>query len=109
VKFLLDENLSPSHVRTLRDLGHDAVSVVEMGLSGADDDVVRTAAIEGGRVLVTLDGDFANVLRYPPAATPGVVRFRLHPPTEQAIVRCLSEFSQRTGNNRIALGRHEGS
>jgi predicted nuclease of predicted toxin-antitoxin system len=57
VKFLLDENLSPLHVRTLRDLEHDAVSVVEMGLSGADDDMVRTTAIEGGRVLVTLDGD----------------------------------------------------
>lgn len=85
MKFLLDENLSPSHVRTLRDLGHDVVSVVEMGLSGADDDLVRATAIEGGRVLVTLDGDFANVLRYPPDATPGVLRFRLHPPTEQAI------------------------
>ncbi len=85
MKFLLDENLSPLHVKTLRDLGHDAVAVVEMSLSGADDATVRSAAIESGRILVTLDGDFANVIRYPPAETPGVVRLRVHPPTEEAI------------------------
>jgi predicted nuclease of predicted toxin-antitoxin system len=85
VKLLLDENLSPLHARTLRELGHDAVPVVECGLSGADDTVVRASAIEGGRILVTLDADFANVLRYSPADSPGVIRLRIHPATERAI------------------------
>jgi predicted nuclease of predicted toxin-antitoxin system len=89
VKFLLDENLSPLHAGTLRALGHDAIAVVEMHLSGADDAAVRATAIESGRILVTLDGDFANVIRYPPAGTPGVVRLRVHPPTEQAIDTAL--------------------
>jgi predicted nuclease of predicted toxin-antitoxin system len=89
VKFLLDENLSPLHATTLRALGHDAVSVVELGLSGADDPVVRHAAIQQERILVTLDGDFANVLRFPSAETPGVVRFRIHPATEEAIDAAL--------------------
>lgn len=66
-------------------LGHDAVSVVESGLAGTDDATVRQAAIESRRVLITLDGDFANVLRFPPSFTPGVLRLRLHPPTEGAI------------------------
>ena len=43
------------------------------------------AAVAGTRVLVTLDADFANVLRYPSAGTPGIVRLRLHPATEEAI------------------------
>ena len=85
MKFLLDENLSPLHTRTVRDLGHDAVSAVEIGLSGADDEDVRVAAIEQDRVLLTLDADFANVLRYPPAETPGVVRLHIHPAVEEAI------------------------
>jgi predicted nuclease of predicted toxin-antitoxin system len=85
VKLLLDENLSPLHARTVRGLGHDAVYVVEIGLAGAEDRRVRSAAIELERILVTLDADFANVLRYPPATTPGVVRLRVHPPTEEAI------------------------
>ena len=75
MKFLLDENLSPRQAETMRELGHDAVSVAESGLAGADDTVRRRAAIESGRILVTLDGDFANVLRFPPWATPGVTAF----------------------------------
>jgi predicted nuclease of predicted toxin-antitoxin system len=85
VKLLLDENLSPLHARTLRELGHDAVSVVESGLSGADDSVVRAFAIQSGRILVTLDADSANVLRYSPSNSPGVIRLRIHPATEEAI------------------------
>jgi predicted nuclease of predicted toxin-antitoxin system len=103
VRFLVDENLSPSHVETIRASGHGAVSVVELGLSGADDSIVRRAAIEGGRILVTLDGDFANMLRYPPAGTPGVLRFRLHPPTEEAIAAAL-----RFAISRLAGMRLEG-
>ena len=34
---------------------------------------------------MTLDGNFANMLRYPAAQPPGVIRLRLHPPTEEAI------------------------
>ena len=85
MRFLLDENLFPLHARTVRDLGHEAVSVAEIGLSGADDQDVRAAAIEQGRVLITLDADFANVLRYPPAGTPGVMRLRLHPAVEESV------------------------
>jgi predicted nuclease of predicted toxin-antitoxin system len=85
VRLLLDENLSPMHADTVRRLGHDAVSVLECGLSGADDTDVRAAAIEQRRVLVTLDADFGNVLRYPPAGAPGMVRLRLRPATEEAI------------------------
>ena len=85
MRFLLDENLSPAHAATLRRMGHDAVSVAELGLSGSDDPVVWDAASRQQRILVTLDADFANVLRFPPAGTPGVIRIRLHPPTELAI------------------------
>lgn len=100
MKLLLDENLSPLHAGTLRELGHDAVSVVELGLSGADDSVVRAAAIEGGRILITLDADFANVLRYSPSDSPGVIRLRIHPATEGAIDTLLrSTIARLSGVN----------
>ena len=70
-------------------MGHDAISVVELGLSGADDVVVRPVAIEQDRILVTLDADFANVVRFPPAHTPGVVRLRIHPAVEAAVDEAL--------------------
>ena len=102
MKFLLDENLSSRHAQTLRSKGHDAVSVVESGLCGADDSVVRDAAIAGGRILITLDGDFANMLRFPPAGTPGVVRFRLHPPTEEAIDAAIRSAVERLSGIDVA-------
>jgi predicted nuclease of predicted toxin-antitoxin system len=102
VKFLLDENLSYLHAATLRGRGHDAVTVVEMGLGGADDSVVRATALNSKRILVTLDGDFANVQRYPPAGTPGVIRLRLHPATEQPIDEAIRRVVARLADISIA-------
>src|SRR5205085_6894614 len=44
----------------------------------------RAFAVENGRVLVTLDADFANVIRFPPEQTLGVIRLKVHPVTEEA-------------------------
>jgi predicted nuclease of predicted toxin-antitoxin system len=56
----------------LRERGHDAVAAVEAGLAGEPDERIRAYAIDTGRILLTLDADFANILRFPPAETPGV-------------------------------------
>ncbi len=76
MKLFLDENLSPQHAVEVRSNG---------GPSGAPDEEIRRFAIEDGRVLVTLDADFAHILRFPPEHTTGVVRLKVHPPTEQKI------------------------
>jgi predicted nuclease of predicted toxin-antitoxin system len=99
VRLLLDENLSPKHAEAL---GHDAVAVLEIGLSGSSDAVVRAVAIQSNRVLVTLDGDFANILRFPPGETPGVVRLRLRPATEEAISRALIRITALLGSWELA-------
>lgn len=89
MRLLFDENLSPAHAQRARRLGHDALSVLEAGLSAEPDSGIRDYAITENRVLVTLDADFANILRFPPDATPGVIRLRVHPPTESALCRLL--------------------
>ena len=76
MKFFLDENLSPQHASELRTEGYDAIAVPDVGLSGAADEQVLRFAVENGRVLVTLDADFANVMRFPPEQTLGVVRLK---------------------------------
>jgi predicted nuclease of predicted toxin-antitoxin system len=95
VKFFLDENISPQHAVRLRSLGYDAVAAFELGLSGASDPQIRSAAIADGRILVTLDADFGNILRYPADTTPGVIWLRLHPPTETAIIEALDRLIKR--------------
>lgn len=85
MRLLLDENLSPLHSVELRAEGFDAVAVVECGLSGATDEQVLQFAVNNGRAIVTLDADFANVMRFPPERTCGVVRLKIHPATEDKI------------------------
>jgi predicted nuclease of predicted toxin-antitoxin system len=89
VKLFLDENLSPQHAVELRTEGHDAIAVLEVGLSGATDEQVLRFAVQNGRVLVTLDADFANVMRFPPERTLGVVRLKVHPATEERIRQAI--------------------
>lgn len=59
--FLLDEMLPPAASRLLREhYGHDAKHVFDMGLQGADDAAVATAARTEGRAVVTENvADFA--------------------------------------------------
>jgi predicted nuclease of predicted toxin-antitoxin system len=89
VKLFLDENLSPQHAAELRIEGHDAVAVLGAGLSGATDEQVLRFAVDSGRVLVTLDADFANVMRFPPEQTLGVVRLKVHPASEERIRQAI--------------------
>jgi len=72
----LDENLGPSILSLFRTAGHEVDTVLEEGLAGAPDGQVFEASKEAGRALVTLDLDFANPLRFPAGATPGVVVLR---------------------------------
>jgi predicted nuclease of predicted toxin-antitoxin system len=89
VNLLLDGNLSPLHASELRAEGYDAVAVLEIGLSGATDEQILHFAVENGRAIVTLDADFANIMRFPPEHTLGVVRLKVHPPTEDKIRRAI--------------------
>ena len=89
MKLLLDENLSPTHALRLRQAGHDAVAVLDAGLGGADDAVVRQFALAQQRTLVTIDADFSHIVRFPPENTPGVIWLRPWPPTETMIETIL--------------------
>lgn len=56
MKLLLDEHISPSVARALRDRGHDVVAVAErQELRGVEDRQVLLAAEAEGRVTVTAD------------------------------------------------------
>ena len=85
----------------MRANGHDAIAVVEESLGGASDAEVRSAAMKSGRVLVTLDADFGNIVRYPPKGTPGIIWLRLHPPSETKIEEALDRCSGKLGEEAV--------
>ena len=78
--FLADESCDFAVVRALRDAGEDVIAVAEVA-PGADDRIVLEMGQRDGRVLLTEDKDFGNLvfaaghptggvsfLRYPVAA-----------------------------------------
>jgi predicted nuclease of predicted toxin-antitoxin system len=107
VKLFLDENLSPLHAAELRSNGYDACSAAQVGLSGAPDEQILHFAVENGRILMTLDADFANIIRFPPEQTYVFVRLKVHPPTEgnirEAIRRALLMLQNIDLTGRLAV------
>ena len=76
LRLLADENVPGPSVVVLRAAGHDVLWMAE-AMPGADDDRVLEWAVHEGRVLVTLDRDFGELLFRRAAGTPaGVVYFR---------------------------------
>lgn len=76
MKFLIDECLRPALAERLRAAGEDAVHVTEIGLAGSDDTTVMERARIDGRVVVSADTDFGEMLAASAATWPSVVLFR---------------------------------
>jgi predicted nuclease of predicted toxin-antitoxin system len=78
VKFKLDENLDARFASILVDAGHECDSVRAEGLGGKSDDELFAVCAAERRVLVTLDLDFADPIRFPPGKTAGTIVVRPH-------------------------------
>jgi predicted nuclease of predicted toxin-antitoxin system len=75
--FKVDENLHDDVAQALRDQGHNAETVYDEGLRGADDLTIADRCKREGRAIVSLDLDFANIALYPPEDYPGLIVLRV--------------------------------
>ena len=93
MRLLFDENLSVLAAQwTTNALAVDVLDAGAAGLAGQTDREVRRFAIATDRILVTLDGDFGNLIRFSPVDTPGVIWLRPRPPTEANIRSILAKW-----------------
>jgi predicted nuclease of predicted toxin-antitoxin system len=91
VRFKLDENLSPTLAEQFLAAGHEAHSVLEQALGGASDPRVIEVCRTEDRALITLDLDFANIQRYPPARYSGIMVMRLGTQAHGAVAKALAD------------------
>jgi hypothetical protein len=73
MKIKLDENIGRRGADLLRNAGHDVATVRDQDLQGAGDETLFKVCADEGRVLVTLDHDFGQVLRFPPDRSAGLI------------------------------------
>ncbi|HKP54664.1 MAG TPA: DUF5615 family PIN-like protein [Chloroflexia bacterium] len=76
MKFLIDHPLSPRLAHELRQAGHDAIHVREHGLHVVEDEIIFDRAYKEGRIIVSADTDFGEILSVLGATKPSVILFR---------------------------------
>jgi predicted nuclease of predicted toxin-antitoxin system len=76
VKFLIDECISVRTTELLVAAGHDAIHATHRGLLGKSDDDVLATALDEGRVLISADTDFGELLARAGLALPSVILLR---------------------------------
>lgn len=62
MRFLVDAQLPPALARLLREQGHDADHVNDIGPGDASDQELWHFALDNGAVIVTKDQDFSNMV-----------------------------------------------
>lgn len=102
VKIKFDENLDRRLEPLLAADGHDIDSVLAEGIGGADDELVYATCKTLGRTLITLDLDFSNPLRFPPADTQGIIVIRPPRPLLAAIRATLVSVSPQLKSLSVA-------
>ena len=90
MKFLADMGISPKTVSFLNSLAHDAVHLKDQGLQRAFDSFILEKALNEGRVLLTHDLDFAELLAASGGTAPRVIVCRLRHLHPDRVNICLN-------------------
>lgn len=91
MRLLLDECVHPRVADLLGDAGHDVSTIASLGLHGATDPRVLEVAVDQGRILVTLDTDFGELLVRTGAGRPSVILVRRADHTPVAVARVVTD------------------
>jgi predicted nuclease of predicted toxin-antitoxin system len=107
MRFLVDEALSHRVAELLRAGGHDCVHLSDPELLGEPDERVMAAAAADGRVIVSLDTDFGELLARGRHPGPSVVlpRKAPHHPEQQAriILAVAAEMEEPLTTGAVAV------
>ncbi|MBA3473137.1 MAG: DUF5615 family PIN-like protein [Rubrobacter sp.] len=105
MRFKLDENLGRRSANLFREANHDVSTVWDQGLSAFSDENLLEVCRSEGRALVTLDLDFSNVLRFPPARFAGIAVLRVPNPVDLDVLYTHVRVLLRALRQRELSGR----
>jgi predicted nuclease of predicted toxin-antitoxin system len=90
MKFKLDENLGTRLQALFRRYGHEVETVIGEGLQGCADTRLFETCCAEQLCLVTLDLDFSDIYRFPPAKTNGIIVLRVPQNANQELLELLA-------------------
>jgi predicted nuclease of predicted toxin-antitoxin system len=94
IKFFADQCVPGSVMESLRDAGHEVLRLRDYIRPDSSDPVVIAKAQELGALLISLDGDFMDIVTYPPARYQGIVALQVrgHPEVLPQLVSRLRAY-----------------
>jgi len=118
MRFLADESCDFAVVRALRAAGYDVVAVAEVS-PRAEDEAIIDLAVREGRILLTEDKDFGQLVYANLQATGGVLFLRFPATVRANLPNAVPELVRRRGEQligrfivvqpgRVRIGRSPG-
>jgi len=94
LRFFADQCVPGSIIRALSEEGHEILRLKDSIPVDSADPVVLAKAQELDAILLSLDGDFADIVSYPPADYKGIIalQVRNHPEAIPQLVSKLIDF-----------------
>ena len=103
MKFKLDENFGTRTQKLFQDKGYDVQTVRSQGIQGCSDQNLYEVCLREKCCLVTFDLDFADVTRFSPSETNGIVIIRVpQNPSLPLLEQLLQQFLQHLTSVSVA-------
>ena len=107
LRFFADQCVPNHIIRTLQDIGFQVLRLRDYIAPDSSDHVVISEAQRLDAVLVTLNGDFADIVTYPPERYKGIIalQVRNHPEIVPQIAERLRVYISEHSNMSDFAGR----
>lgn len=89
MRILADAHISPHTVQHLNSLGHDAIRVTDIMPANAPDHDIIDRAVSNGRVVLTQNLDFGDIVAVSGMSQPSVIQLRLSDALVDSVNRIL--------------------
>ncbi len=101
MKFLLDADVPRSIGSMLISQGHDVIDIRDIKPPGTSDTQIYHLIKEQGRILITRDLDFSNILLYPPPSNAGIIVLRTHLFSVSELVKIVEDIVTRFSSSEL--------
>lgn len=107
LRFFIDHCVSNSIVKALNIAGHETIRLKDHLPQDAHDSLVILKAQELDSILVSLNGDFADIITYQPSDYKGIIGLQLrnHPEIIPQLMARLTDFLSTHGDMTYYIGK----